>query len=230
MALSMKDFRILAFAVLLITSACNKDVNVAPTPPKLPACGQNVISGYTDKTSYFPGEEVEVFLQSKTSLSCGLGLYSISGQLVFTSDVLLFPQSVSTYSPWLNGFDFSINGKVSLPASLASGVYFFENRIPVIIKSSGASDVVVVYPSNTINAYNSNGGKSLYSFNSSNNTPSTAVSIFEANCDNAQMDLCIECLKWFPSLSEVSFGYICDMDLDTYSSIANSKLVIDRWS
>src|SRR5258705_2173024 len=36
---------------------------------------------------------------------------------------------------------------------------------------------------------------------------------------------CIECLKWFPSLSHVKIKYVVDMDLDNYS-LSQCKIIV----
>ena len=43
---------------------------------------------------------------------------------------------------------------------MKSGLYLIENKIPFIIKTDELVDAMVIYPSNTINAYNNEG----YSF------------------------------------------------------------------
>jgi hypothetical protein len=198
-----------------------------PFPPvPLRACGSNVIEGYTDKTSYFPGDEVGVFLQSNSSLQCGLGFYDISGSLVFSANVPLFPQTIQRIEPWANGFNFTGNAKIRLPPWLASGIYSIENKISFVVKSSIPSDVTIIYPINTINAYNNSGGKSLYGFNSSENKASHIVSFLRPVDSPSELGECHECLKWFPSLSNIKFGYISDLDLTDYESIQQSKIII----
>ncbi|HLZ17131.1 MAG TPA: N,N-dimethylformamidase beta subunit family domain-containing protein [Cyclobacteriaceae bacterium] len=189
-------------------------------------CVNNVLSGYTDKVSYFPGDEVQVFLQSNSTLVCGLGFYNIRGQLMFKSNISLFPQNVSVDEPWKKGFNFASNGRVILPSTLASGVYLIENKIPIVVKSAAASDVTVVYPCNTINAYSNSGGKSLYGFNSTDNVASHTVSFLRPMNSNGEENECIKCLKWFPNLRNITINYITDLDLDDYSSIALSKVLV----
>src|SRR5882757_1035627 len=105
------------FLITFLYSCENKDVTIAPSSPAalLPECGDEVITGYTNKVSYFPGEEIEVFLQSDKYRDCGLGLYNINGELVFRSKAALFHQSVSLEEPWKNGFGFKSSGKIIVP-------------------------------------------------------------------------------------------------------------------
>jgi hypothetical protein len=210
-------------AVILFLYSCEyKDTAIPP----LPACGDHVITGYTDKVSYFPGEAVDVFLQSSDSLDCGLGFYDIHGQLAFHTKVSVFPQRVSPAEPWENGFKFRSNGNVILPTSLASGIYLIENKITIVVKSGATADVTVVYPSNTINAYNTSGGKSLYPFNSTDMKASPMVTFLRPMDSPVEKGECAECLKWFPSLFNIKINYITDMDLDYGESFQGKVIVI----
>jgi len=196
-----------------------------PSVALLPECGGEVITGYTNKISYFPGEEVEVFIRSDNYHDCGLGLYNINGELVFRSKVALFPQPESPTEPWKNGFAFKSSGKFIVPPWLKSGIYYIEKKITIIVKSLASTDIMVVYPSNTINAYNPVGGKSLYGFNSTG-PASTVVSFLRPMDSTIEKEECIECLKWFPSLSHLKIKYVTDMDLDDHSFFRSKIIVI----
>ncbi|GHM99687.1 hypothetical protein WSM22_11770 [Cytophagales bacterium WSM2-2] len=219
-------FRFLNLVVLTALYACQQtDAPIAPVK-LLPACGIAVISGYTDKTSYFPGDEMQVFLDSKSSKDCGLGFYDTKGELAFGSNVSLFPQTIPAGESWSNGFKYTTNGKFTIPSNVKGGIYFIEKQIPVVIKSHVPNEVTVVYPVNTLNAYNCSGGKSLYGFNSTSGLASPIVSFLRPFNDDSEKDRCIECLKWFPSLPNVSFSYISDQDMETYSTFEGSKILI----
>ena len=199
-----------------------------PPSPPLPECGNLVITGYTNKVSYFPGEELEFFLQSETahSFDCGLGFYDVNGNLIFRSATVLLHQTIYSDEPWKYGFHFSSNGKIILPPSLASGIYSIENKISFVVKSSIRADITVVYPSNTINAYNPAGGKSLYGFNSSESEASAVVSFLRPMDSPSEKDECIECLKWFPTLTDIKINYVADIDLNDYSSFQGKVVAI----
>jgi hypothetical protein len=115
---------------------------------------------------------------------------------------------------------------MTLPRTLVSGVYLIEGQIPFVVKGDSPADVTVVFPSNTITAYNASGGKSLYGFNSTGSVGSQTVSFLRPLNDGDEEDRCTECLKWFTSLTEFSINYISDLDLDIYESIAGSKVLI----
>ncbi len=205
---------------------CQQNDLVAPPKPPLPACSKCVVQGYTDKSSYLPGDMANVFLHSQTDLQCGLGFYDQKGKLIFSADISLYSQTIAQIEPWLYGYNYAIHSEIHLPHSLTSGVYYIERRIPIVIKSPLPAEVTVVFPTNTINAYNSCGGKSLYGFNSSYTTASPIVSFLRPTFEQNEEERCNECLKWFPSLSDVSFNYISDIDLDKYASISSSKILV----
>jgi hypothetical protein len=218
--------RLLLSVIVFGFYGCHVEDNIAPSKPPLPPCGNSVIEGYTDKSSYFPNEVVNVFLQSSTDLQCGLGFYDSKGKLAFSADVALYQQIANVNQPWKYGYNFSIHSEVAIPRTLPSGVYFIENQIPIIVKSSAPAKVTVVYPFNTISAYNSSGGKSLYGFNSTDYIGSPVVSFLRPLSDRDEHNRCDECLKWLPSLTDISFNYISDLDLDNYSSFAGSKVLV----
>ncbi len=224
---TFKRFRLLTYCILAFgLYSCENHDLIAPKKPPLPACGSAVIQGYTDKTSYLPGNVMKVYLHSTSDLQCGLGFYDVRGTFAFSSDVAISTQFVDSNEPWLNGFHYSIYSEIVLPHNLASGIYFIENKIPFVVKSSLPSDITVVYPINTINAYNPNGGKSLYGFNSTNSIAAYEVSYLRPLADEVEADRCIECLRWFPSQTDIKFNYISDLDLDSYSSFSRSKILV----
>lgn len=185
-----------------------------------------MVGGYTDKNSYFPGEEVEIFLQANYDLDCKLGFYDINDRMIFSAHVLLHPQDISTNEPSTNGYNYKLSAKVKLPLSIVSGVYLAEKKIPIIVKSSTPSDITVVYPVNTMNAYNQSGGKSLYSYNSTGNKPANIVSFFRPMPYTKEQDMCYGCLSFLPSLNGIRIRYITDIDLDDYASILQTKILM----
>src|SRR3954471_22255193 len=55
---------------------------VEPLPPN--PCSGNLVEGYCDKISYTPGEQMQVFLQSKSSIGlCKLDIYGQDEKIAF---------------------------------------------------------------------------------------------------------------------------------------------------
>lgn len=223
----MIDRARLSFALSLMLALYSCEYKDTPLAlPPLPACGDSILTGYANKMSYFPGEAVEVFLQSRGRLDCGLGFYDMNGKLVFRAKASVFPQTVLPAEPWKNGFGFSSSGKILLPTSLASGIYQIENKITIVVKSPEAADMTVIYPSNTINAYNPSGGKSMYQYNSTGGNAASTVSFLRPMDSPVEKEECSECLKWFPSLTNIKVNYIADVDLEDYGSLRGSIIVV----
>ena len=218
---------------LLFLSACTPEELTEPDPtpkpepdpevetPVLPSllCKPFVSSGYTDHISYMPGEKAQVYFQStKGSEMCRIDVFNLAGDSVFSTS------SIIPAATWIppdaseNGYRYPVAAEFTVP-SLKSGVYLIEKRIPFIIKTEEPVDALVVYPSNTANAYAESGGKSLYSREErppkvSFHRPIPLESLSEV------------CLKWFDQLEDFTFGYIADSDMDLYDNIAKAKVLV----
>ena len=88
---------------------------------------------------------------------------------------------------------------------LPSGVYLIEQIIPLIVKAplSQAADIVIVYPTNTCAAYNSAGGRSLYS----QPVKATMVS-FERPAGDANVAFHQAFLRWLGLITSSLFNQI----------------------
>ena len=122
--------------------------------------GSVVADGYTDRQSYHVGEQQFVYINGEDEGEATVRLYDVAGNVVDSVEANLVPQEPGG-NPSEEGFGYKATFTYPVPA-LRSGLYLWENKIPFIIKDKSAP-VVVLYPSNTINAYNITGGKSLYS-------------------------------------------------------------------
>ena len=206
-----------------------------------------LIDGYTDKASYRAGETVTFFLNAVGTGSGGVGslcLRAPNGATITPciNGIDMAQQSISSSNtePWKNGFGYSASSVTwTVPSSLQSGHYILYGpgtsppgfEIPIIIKGDkSTANIVVVCPTNTINAYTNSGGKSLYDYNSSNGIQATTVSFLRPQ-DYTQ-GLMTGFLKWFyntyPSASHPSanVNVISDLDMDDYTEIENAKVLI----
>jgi len=218
--------RLLAGIIAGILLACTDPVNIsvspAPVPDPIPdeACHTYLALGYTDQVSYYPQEEVTIFLQSSKMVDvCRLDIFDVNENVVFSISTPIAIQRISTNSPYANGFGFDPTVKFSIPAATPSGVYLIDNKIPFIVKTHAVVDFLIVYPSNTANAYSESGGKSLYT------TTNRPVEVSFLRPIPLQ-GYCTPCLKWFSTLTDFSVGYLADSDLDRLSAIQNSNILI----
>jgi putative cell wall-binding protein len=150
--------------------------------------GGNQLQGYSDKTSYLPGETAQLFINSANGYYIEvyrMGYYDGKGAQLKGS-YGKFPAIVQTATVnnetmsanWTNAVDLGI------PSNWESGMYlakiidsnFKESYIPFVVKDPNPSGMGLVISTNTYQAYNDWGGKSLYSYNSSDGIPSVKVS------------------------------------------------------
>ena len=183
-----------------------------------------IINGYTDKESYFPGEVASVFLNPQISGFKNIHIYDLKGNIILTFRANVSKQIINSSKPWENGFNYEESFKFRIP-NIKSGVYLIENQIPFIVKSKTPRKITLVYPSNTVNAYNSAGGKSAYTYNSSNKEKANILSFNRPRPFNA-LSYCKEFLIWLNKESSYDINYICDLDLEDYSEIANSEIIV----
>lgn len=209
---------------LLIWSCSDQDVDPKPNPGPDPLpdaiCSAAFDFGYCNKTSYEVNEQVTAYIQAKSALlPCRLDVYSLQGELAFSSTASLSVQTISNQEPYAFGYGFSPSAEIEIPDNTPSGIYMIEKSIPFIVKPTSAVDVLVVYPSNTANAYNLNGGKNLYT----NPGRPTQVSFHRPI---PIQDLSEYCLRWFTTLTDLSIGYIADADLDNYEYLSKTKILV----
>lgn len=186
------------------------------------SCGSPVIDGYTDKISYSESDSISIFINSDSDLeNYAIDISDINGNYLQSITIDLFPQAVEQNKPYENGFGYALTKKIKLP-ELPSGVYLIDEKIPFLIKPKKQYDVLILYSSNTENAYCSKGGKSTYGYNSSNKVGATTVSF------NRPIGLpfhSADFLKWI-NQQDLDVGYLSDQDMDDYQNIASAKLLI----
>jgi hypothetical protein len=206
---------------VFVLAGCLPEETIIRTPkPSLPSlqCSPFIKTGYCEKISYHPGEKIRVFLQSTQPQEiCRLTIYGISGDSVLSvaSSLPAVPGLPTDASE--NGYKYPVAAEFILP-EMPSGVYLIEKKIPLIVKSSGPVDLMIVYPSNTANAYSRSGGKSLYGIDRA-----PAVSFQRP----IELEAFSEyCLKWFTTLPDFRIGYVADKDMDDYENVMQAKVLV----
>ncbi|HEY9045621.1 MAG TPA: N,N-dimethylformamidase beta subunit family domain-containing protein [Ohtaekwangia sp.] len=183
----------------------------------------DIIDGYTNHLSVYPGDSVTLYLNAAKSITeYTIKLYTLQGEEVLQCKASVSPQLTDSKKPYEEGFGYKRTTAVFLPPTLKSGVYLWENKIPLIVKSTTAK-IIVLYPSNTENAYCNAGGKSLYSFNSSDKAASPVVSFLRPMSIETHS---LEFLRWMEKQTFQDVGYITDMDMDEYREIKKASLLI----
>lgn len=215
------------------------DTPPAPPPPEIPL-GQYGITSmgdklypeldvsksvfcYTDKSSYFPGDSVSIYMTAPTNPSRTINLLDANMNVVASVQAPTFVQKIKGSTPWVDGLGFEKTATIDLPANLKSGVYKIEGRVntPVIVKSKDEYDITIIYPSNTDAAYCFAGGKSLYGPDLDNR--STVVSF--ARYPWGAGDYTSPFFEWINKQS-YKLNCIADVDADDEIHFKNSKIVI----
>lgn len=184
---------------------------------------QIIDDGYTDKWSYRVGEEV-IFYTKTDITNGGNATYSIKdfkNSITKSVDLVTNSNSSTNNNLWENGYGYSESGRYTVTSDMKSGLYFLENSVPFIVKGNKGADIIVVYPSNTDNAYNKQGGKSFY-----DPETSYAHKLSFSRLQKRQPDA-DGFLNWFLGNSSYqNYSVISDRDMDDYSEINGSKLII----
>ncbi len=205
-------------------------------------CGfAQIQDGYTDKTSYRYGDTVTFYLNATYPGTYDINIYDINDQHVGTiNSVNLIFNSSTNNQYWANGLGYSPTLRWPVP-NWASGRYLLhtsngEFPIPIIIKGSKTvtQGIVIVIPTNTDEAYNTdgdvNGPFGAHSFYDTDpNTGKTyPILNFLRPMQSHQHDFYDGFLKWFinAGYTNVNVNIISDADMDDYSEITNAKLLI----
>jgi len=231
---------------LLALASCRKNT-VIPEPPvdlgvyditefgdqlyKPPVDFTKIFHGYTDKISYKPGENVDLYLSGPPNGNQVITLRDINGNSVLTFNANIAFQTIGSSKPWVDGFMYKKTISIKLPDNLKSGFYRFDSDIPLICRGNDiAPQVTVVFPSNTYNAYNYYGGKSYYRPGDALGNAiyrATVVSFLRYNPVPAQSaaNFNESFFQWIAN-QNYNTRFIADSDLENYAEIENSGIVI----
>jgi hypothetical protein len=195
----------------------------APVPLPLPlpsmACATAYEAGYTDRQSYLPGDLVTVHLHGSRQLpACRLDIHDAKGQVALSVASPLPVQAEGQADAAINGFGWRPTLSFPLPPEMASGVYLIEGKSPFVVRRSDAMDVLVVYPSNTANAYAKSGGMSLYTTPKANR-----VSFLRPI---ALQPRSAQCLPFFAAMEPLRVGFAADADLEDPATLAQARLLV----
>jgi len=190
---------------------------------------QNIKNGYPGKSSYFVGETAEIFISGSSYIShATIYLLDAADNRVDSVVTDIGVQFPANPNPWQNGFGYKCTFKYVVP-NLKSGLYTFDDQVFFIVKSRDIKSVTVVFPSNTFEAYDSSGGKSLYNGNSTNHLRAPVVSFQRARCPGLIAwlnEIRGGVLSWLISQPDIDYKVISEMDLDDYSEIDGSQLLM----
>jgi hypothetical protein len=179
-----------------------------------------LIDGYLNNLSVFPGDSVELYLNASERAEVTLPLLDINGKEVARFQVTVFPQPQPRGRAYENGYAYYLTARVVVPA-LKSGVYLWANLVPMVIRHPQPK-IVVVYPIHTENAYSNAGGKSLYDYNSDQRRATTVSFLRPIPLARHASAL----YKWLLNHDYQDVGYISDLEMDDYQSMKKASLLI----
>ncbi len=205
-----------------ITPTPNPPLTVKSPSPNFPILPQlsevTIIDGYTDKLSYNYGENMVVYINASLTGNFNLTLFDANLNKVDAVIEGFSPQTPGP-EPYKNGYQYKSSITYKISKNLKSGLYFWGKTIPFIVKNTEKTgEIVVVFPSNTDNAYNANGGLSSYT------TPVMSPILSYQRPFHLQT-WSESFWKWAASLN-FSIDYIIDSDLDDYSNFSYANLLV----
>ena len=204
--------------------------------------GQSLLDGYTDKLSYRHGDVVTFFIKSDgvnncQSLGCNLDLLlgdlrGINTNLYDIGNIdVPAGQSITTSNPWenVNGFGYTPSTATWIVPDLSilpSGYYLINGIIPIIIKGDNTSteDIAIVCPTNTMNAYTTSGGHSLYDFH----VQVTFLRPQSRANYSIQDGYFLDWIRGWADIHSKHLNFLADSDLEDNNGaeIMNAKLLI----
>jgi hypothetical protein len=187
----------------------------------------SIVSGYVEDFSVNRGEDVIAYLQPTEEHKKGILLiYNLKGEIVDSLVCnLQFQDTIYKNKIYEKGYGFS-NKCIYNTSKLKSGIYFFGNVVPFLVKDTSIIKAkTVVFPFANMMASNNDGGKSFDKFNSSN------LECAEFLSSNRRVNLyrfLVEkpFLNWIDSIANKDYNFISDLDLENYKSIKNSDILI----
>ncbi len=183
-----------------------------------------LLNGYADRLSYYPGDECNLYLSyNQNRPEANINILNLADETVDVIRTMVCPQDTLGNQPWEDGFGYEVTYKYRVP-ELPAGIYLVGGKVPLIIKSREARDITVLYPSNTLNAYCTAGGKSLYSYLSTDNEEADIVS-FMRPIPFANQHSSVEFFKWI-SFKGYDVAFISDSDMDSYENIKGTKVLM----
>ena len=197
---------------------------------------------FCNKNYYYANEKIEVNLKlnpqfKSKNFKSVFTIHDFNHQKVGTiiTDIKYFPQHNNSKEQYYK-YSTTHKGSFSIDSlNLQSNVYYvkYENmKYPITILTKEQKDIIVVFPINTIQAYNKAGRKNLYhSFYSEHSADShthraTKVTFKRPIEPTSQIFLFEdEFIKWFQD-KNYNMKYITDHQLEDITEFDNSKLLI----
>jgi hypothetical protein len=232
MELLRSGYHPLAIAgLLLLTAGWNSEENKLQQNVLASANATYVVDGYAEHFSVIQGARVKFFLNCKNECDMHLELADVNENIVDSIRFYGFRQDSVPADAYVSGFGYKKSFTYRIPRHLSSGLYHWKGTdVMFLVKQKKQSaPVVIVYSSNTEQAYNNAGGKSLYDFNS---TGGRAHSVsfqrpmnYHTKPGTDMRDFVLGFLQWLPG-TNYNYQLISDTDMEDAASLSSAKLVV----
>jgi hypothetical protein len=192
---------------------------IAQIDPVVPPSEAYLIDGYALPFSATAGTTTNLFLNSATPAEdANIAVHKTNNEIAGYLRTKLITQTTNWDNLYQKGYHYRPTAW-AIPDSLKSGVYLINTTIPILIKNPKRdSKIVVVYPSNTVNAYNDAGGKSLYT-----QPDRSYIVSFDRPC---YLNPFVAGFLTWAEQTKYKFDYISDMDLEDPANFDYADLVI----
>lgn len=223
----------LLLIVIFVVSGFGEEEEQVPQNSPLPLAGSEcVIDGYAEYFSAFQGERLKFYLNFKFNADITLRLVDVREIVVDSVNFFGYIQRKPSDEAYVEGFGYKRSFTYHIPRYLKSGLYHWSGtEIWFLVKEkSAASPIVIVYPSNTEQAYNNAGGKSLYDFNSTDGRRAYTVSSQRPINYRVTLtsDIHVFTTGFLGWLLDTDYEYrlIADADMENKEAIRNAKVVV----
>lgn len=191
----------------------------------LGSCGDhnNFLKGYMNQVSYNPADTAQLFFNiKKQNENEPLVLLDVKGRKIKSFATKAIPSKSNENRVWMNSPKYKNVFKLPV-AGLQSGIYYFDRSSPFIIKphKKSESKVLIVYPSNTVNAYNRYGGRSAYT--------DKKADAFTFQRPMGFDKYSLPFLRWMAD-QDFKVDYICDRDMDNFNLNKYKVIIISGHS
>ena len=200
-----------------------------------------IVDGYTDAQSYDQNTTQQVYVNATSSITNGrLDLYDVFSNVIDSVTFNSQPQTPTSPTPAVDGFGYNASFSYNI-GNLPSGVYLWGNRIPFVVKdTTKTSEIRVVMPTNTANAYTCTGGQSTYNTCSDgtadrvsfNRMMETLAHTIPGTSEIIRRDTGAWSIPFYWWLEQeignlgVSYGALADIDLDDPTSLDGADVLV----
>ena len=176
-------------------------------------------NGYTDQIAYDKGDTLRLYTDYSGKRPQKIYVFNILGERVDSLEVSGMEQKRPS-NPAVEGYGYSVSASYPIP-DLQAGLYTWEQTSPFLIRGEKSAPISVLYPANTIQAYNISGGKSFYSlFSDASDTISFLRPTFPA------ISFMVRPIMEWLFQRNLSLRYLSDIDLEGTHSLDSTHLLL----